>query len=842
MSRRTAAPLRAAITAVDLLRSLPPRLFKLSPYNFKKAIRAYWIIRKSQCFDDSYYLRMHKDVAQSKVDPLWHYVLSGASEQRDPNPFFNTTYYLEQYADVFVSGLNPFVHYLLHGEGEFRNPSPQFNVARYLDLYPDVAQSGIPPLAHFIRFGKGEGRMLPAQTTVATEEYPLAEPPQAPREEEWGELIEHRKSAATSQPIVDIIIPVYRGFDETLRCIYRALNTPNITPYELIVINDNGPDAELTQELDRLAALGLFSLYHNERNLGFVSTVNFGMGLHPDRDVILLNSDTEVFGDWLGRLRQVSRSRPNVGTVTPLSNNATLCSYPYTFQDNDMLLELNYEALDALASTVNAGSTVEIPTAVGFCMYIRRECLAEVGPFDVQAFGLGYGEENDFCLRASRQGWVHLLAGDTFVRHIGSTSFQGKKQEQVKHALRVLEDRYPDYGKTIQDFVKRDPAFHLRRNLDLARLERASVGKRTLFVTHHLGGGTERHVRELSDTYQAEGECVIFLRPSTRFPQAASLSHSQIRFLPSLERFGLESESDDLADVLQALEIHKVHVHHLAGFQSDGVEWMANLIARIHVKYEFTVHDYTPICPRTTLIDETAQYCGEPPVSKCEECIQKNGSAFGRVSVNAWRAKYEAFLSQADRIWVPNEDVATRLQTYFPDVRFIVQPHQEVSCLEHPLALPLNELEVLRVAIIGAIGQHKGSAVLLECAKDALRRALPIHFVVIGFSNNLSALACLPNVTVTGPYQEGQLLNLLEENACHISFFPAVLPETYSYTLSTAFQVGLMPVSFDLGAIASRIKEKQFGAVLPIEWIGSPGKVNDYMLSLRQNPKASISV
>ena len=56
-------------------------------------------------------------------------------------------------------------------------------------------------------------------------------------------------------------------------------------------------------------------------------------------------------------------------------------------------------------------------------MYIRRAALADVGLFDADAFGRGYGEENDFCLRASARGWRHLLACDTFVYHEGTVSF-----------------------------------------------------------------------------------------------------------------------------------------------------------------------------------------------------------------------------------------------------------------------------------------------------------------------------------------------------------------------------------------------------------------------------------
>jgi len=68
--------------------------------------------------------------------------------------------------------------------------------------------------------------------------------------------------------------------------------------------------------------------------------------------------------------------------VTLLSNNATICSYPRFLQENPFPLELNFAELDALTATVNAGVEVEAPTGVGFCMYIKRAALQDVGVFD----------------------------------------------------------------------------------------------------------------------------------------------------------------------------------------------------------------------------------------------------------------------------------------------------------------------------------------------------------------------------------------------------------------------------------------------------------------------------
>jgi GT2 family glycosyltransferase len=65
------------------------------------------------------------------------------------------------------------------------------------------------------------------------------------------------------------------------------------------------------------------------------------MRQHKDRDVVILNADTEVYGNWLDRLVAHADEFPRVATVTPLSNNATICSYPETLNDNRNALEIS---------------------------------------------------------------------------------------------------------------------------------------------------------------------------------------------------------------------------------------------------------------------------------------------------------------------------------------------------------------------------------------------------------------------------------------------------------------------------------------------------------------------
>ncbi len=83
-------------------------------------------------------------------------------------------------------------------------------------------------------------------------------------------------------------------------------------------------------------------------------------------DVLLLNSDTEVADGWLERMQRAAYSAPDIGTVTPFSNNATICSYPSFCRDNMLPDEFTVESLDPLFAEANSGVTIDIPNAVGF--------------------------------------------------------------------------------------------------------------------------------------------------------------------------------------------------------------------------------------------------------------------------------------------------------------------------------------------------------------------------------------------------------------------------------------------------------------------------------------------
>ncbi len=280
---------------------------------------------------------------------------------------------------------------------------------------------------------------------------------------------------------VDIVIPVYRGEAETRTCLESVLAARGEREAEIVVVDDAGPEPGLRAWLARLAAAGRVTLLAHESNRGFVASVNEAMALHPDRDVVLLNSDTEVAPGWLDRLTAHAARDPRIGTATPFSSNATICSYPRTLENNPLPQGESTASLDAAFAAANPGTAADIPTAVGFCMHVTRRCLDAVGAFDEARYGAGYGEEVDFCMRAARQGFRHVLAGDVFVRHLGEVSFGPAGGERRARAQALVDALYPEFQVRLREFLATDPARPLRRRADVQRMRRA-VARRPLLL------------------------------------------------------------------------------------------------------------------------------------------------------------------------------------------------------------------------------------------------------------------------------------------------------------------------------------------------------------------------
>src|SRR3954468_21736598 len=234
---------------------------------------------------------------------------------------------------------------------------------------------------------------------------------------------------------VTVIVPVYRGLEDVRRCLDSVIRHANSldVAFELLVIDDASPEAALSAHLDRLhadPAPVAVTVLRNEVNLGFVKTVNIGLR-HATGDVVILNADTAVTAGLLDRLADAA-TLPDVATVTPLANHGSICTLPEAVIEA-FGLDTPTPRIDECGAFVAEQSLAlrpEVITGVGFCMYTTRRALDACGPFDEETFGRGYGEEVDFCLRATRLGLRHLVEDATFVYHRGGGSFGDEQQSE----------------------------------------------------------------------------------------------------------------------------------------------------------------------------------------------------------------------------------------------------------------------------------------------------------------------------------------------------------------------------------------------------------------------------
>lgn len=602
--------------------------------------------------------------------------------------------------------------------------------------------------------------------------------------------------------VVDIVMPVYSGVAETRAAIESVLASSIRLAYELIVVFDNPGNAPMRDMLAEFSER--ITLLENAANVGFVASANRGMSLHPGRDVLLLNSDVVApCSDWLDRIRRAAYASPRHGTVTPFSNNATICSYPRFCRDNPLPEGWSVTGLDAHCRQTLSGVTLELPTTVGFCMYIRADCLAETGLFDVQAFGQGYGEENDFCMRAAAKGWKHVLAADVFVQHVGSVSFGGAAIGRAAAAYEKVKNLHPEYGPAVERFLAEDPVLPLRRKLDLVRLK--ARHNTYCVASNKLPGGTERHVQEVAEAARLRGEHVVTLRYGDG-------EHVEIEGFDN-QRYRLPEESMALRTALRELGVARLHIHQTV----DAPPALFDL----GLPYEVTVHDYAWICPQIKLIDRTGQYCGEPPVHVCEACFASLGphpdwpSVSKRMfRVDELRAQSKQHLEQAEKVYFPSHDVAQRMARYANVAAPVVRLHDERPPAARRWRRSGNE--PARIVFIGGLTQAKGFDILHSCAFEARKRGLPLEFTVAGACANPRRLKDL-GVRVLGPYLEGEIYGILSEIQPHIAFFPGQWPETFSYTLSIAFDAGVWPVAYELGAIAERVKRYSYGRLLALD-------------------------
>ena len=602
-----------------------------------------------------------------------------------------------------------------------------------------------------------------------------------------------------AERVVDVIVPVRRDVRAARRCVASILASRNHTQHAVIAVVDPEVEREFRASAGELAGDARVTLVTTGRPLDYAGAIDRGWSTHADRDVVLLQADAEVHGDWLDRLA-AHVDVADAGIVGAFTNVAGSVTYPRPGTGNRLPEDATPAALDALFAATNRGQCAAVAAVFGPCLYVRRACIAATGDLRSVATDDGYAAELDFCLRAADAGFRCVVAGDVFVANDGEGSFGNRARHAEGYAATsALANLHPGHASVLHELAQHASTRTLARRVDLARLA-ASPRPAILFVSHAWGGGIRRHMDELAALARNRAD-VLYLEPANADTVKLHWPRQGEAFAAW---FRLPGDLPALADTLRDIGVARLHFHHVHGLPRSILE----LPQAAGVAYDCTLHDYFAICPQYHLADERGRYCGEPDAAGCAACIARRPAQWD-LDIGAWRAVFGEFLRGAERVIAPSQDVATRMRRYFPALAIDVWPHPETS--------PARAPAIVRVVTLGNLSPEKGLHVVAACAEDARARGLPMTFRVLGATTAPIAQSPDAPLTIHGSYPEERLPRLLAAERADVLFFPAQAPETFSYTLSAALATDTPIVAAAIGAFTERLAGRARVRLLPFD-------------------------
>jgi GT2 family glycosyltransferase/glycosyltransferase involved in cell wall biosynthesis/SAM-dependent methyltransferase len=636
---------------------------------------------------------------------------------------------------------------------------------------------------------------------------------------EISKLLENSKKINfQSDSTVDVIVPIYNAYDDLCKCLISLLKYRNI--YQINLINDCSTDERIQVLLTKIQNFNVpfIRVIENCENQGFIRSVNTGMRISTN-DVLLVNSDTIVTKNWAEKIRNCAYSKKNIATVTPFTNNGTICSVPEFGKDNQIPPGFTIDSFGDFTENLSFHQYPEIPTAVGFCMYIKREVLQKTGYFDETSFDKGYCEENDFCMRAIKAGFSNQLCDDTFVYHKGECSFTQSKKERLEKNLDVLSNRYPDYLPMIKKYCELNPLhdqqLYLKARLNTWNTDRKK--KRILYILHSLGGGTEKHVEDLIDSLHKKYVFFIAMVIDNAVIFTEICNGNQIKYRFPMKAFEPHTVNSKeytriMKNFINSFDIDLIHVHHLMGHSFD----IFQIAEEMQVPVVYTIHDFFCICPRVNLINEKGKYCNTPLIADCNLCVSKFYN-YPEDFVSSWRSYFQKGFGKCAWIVAPGNSSRDIVLQYYPEIgqKIIVIEHgHDLKKMGKFIEDPAKENnDIFHIAYIGNLAPHKGRDIFYSLAKSEELYGIS-KWSIIGVSDKIREPGYYPeyNINLVGPYSDfNHLRELIRSNKIDLVFLPAIWPETFSFTLSEAWCLGIPVLGSNLGAIQERISQTHGG-------------------------------
>lgn len=430
----------------------------------------------------------------------------------------------------------------------------------------------------------------------------------------------------TQKDAVDVVIPWY-GDENIFPLLTKLTQDSSSFINTIYVIDDCFPNLDLSVKLEKTINkmdASQVKYVRTKQNQGFVVTANHGLRLSQN-DVVLLNSDVVPQGNWLQHMVEVSKSNEAIATVTPLSNNATIFSIP------QMNMVNNDDAPEETALLVEKIAPVpylEVPTAHGFCMLMKRKYLKKYGYLDEKTYGRGYGEENALSQLYREEGLLNVMSLRSYVLHLESQSFgDDVRKQQIAENLPKVVKRFPTYPQQVAEFMATDPLSSLRQLLTFFQTdERLTwLDQPAVMILLHMNpltviGGVEKEsmaqLKYVSEKYPDHLLVLYFYDNETGLYSVCIIKNDAL-----LCTFSFKNNhypDGFLRWILTTFNIKLTIVEHLMNHSLN----YPSLLKKYHVPSLLFIHDFYFMCQIPDLINEQGEFCGyENGVLACERCL-----------------------------------------------------------------------------------------------------------------------------------------------------------------------------------------------------------------------------
>lgn len=530
------------------------------------------------------------------------------------------------------------------------------------------------------------------------------------------------------------------------------------------------------------------------------------------RDVVCIRAGADLPWAWDARLAKAAHAAAEIAAVVPMCDASEL--HALVDAQHRALASSSWGLIDRSAYCMGQRGYYETPALHPVCAYLRSDAL------DLFGDSLpGESLDDVALLNGLARAWRDLgrpsaVCDFLYVGYAGPEFDAAKGMDAVEASA----------------FLQHNPLGALRRAVNEALVEGLppvstpglDASPVQLHVMHYWGGGLDKWVRDFA---RADGErtnlilatyrigegggqrVVLYSDPDAKVPIR---TWDIARPLRSTAVASFEYRRI-LEQVIREFGVESIIVSSLIGHSLDAL--------RQPLKTVVVCHDFYPICqainPR---FDERCPGCRAEDLESCARA-NPHHATLGSPTAAEWQALRGSYvdllLERGIPIVVPSPSVAATLKRLEPRLEGVAMRviGHGTDMEERKLAVPAVDAgQPLRLVVLGRLAENKGTELLRAAAP---RLAGIAQVTLLGCGPHALALARECGWEAVERYDHEELPAILGRLAPHAGILASVVPETFSYTLSELWAMGIPPIATDLGSFRDRIRDGIDGFLFP---------------------------